>query len=110
MARQKKRGRSFWTPLVAEYEQTSGVTQAEFADKHGVRSDTFRKWLYQVRNERKSQTQKVAARFIEIESTPIRSVQQTVVELGQVRVRLEGLPDPAWLAELSRHVQGGPTC
>lgn len=110
MARHKKRGRSFWTPLVAEYEQTSGVTQAVFAERHGVRADTFRKWLYKVRNERKSQAQIVPPRFVEIESTPVVPTQQTVIELGQVRVCIEGLPDPAWLAEFARHAQGGSPC
>lgn len=110
MARQKRRGRAFWMPLVAQFEQAGGVTQAAFAQEHGVHRGTFRKWLYKIRHERKSQAHHVAPRFIEIESTPIRPAQRVVVELGPVRLCLEELPDPAWLAELSRRVQGGPSC
>lgn len=106
---QKKRGRSFWTPLVLEYEQASGVTQAAFADKHGVRADTFRKWLYQIRKERKAPSENLPVRFVEVEPTPFAHPEQVVVEVGQVRVEVDSLPDPGWLAELA-HRFGGSSC
>jgi hypothetical protein len=37
MASKTGKGRTFWTPVVAEFEQTSGLTQAAFAKTNGVR-------------------------------------------------------------------------
>lgn len=110
MASQHKKGRSFWTPLVLEYERTSGVTQAAFADKHGLRPDSFRKWLYKIRNERRAQPQDVPIRFVEVDSTPAARPpgEQVVVEIGDVRVHLEQLPEPAWLVELAGRLGGSP--
>jgi hypothetical protein len=108
MASQQKRGRSFWTPLVLEYEQTSGVTQAAFADGHGVRPESFRKWLYKIRNEHEAQPRGEPIRFVEVEAVPLGRASQVVVEIGDVRVHLDRLPGPVWLAELAGRLGGSP--
>lgn len=54
MATAHGKGRTFWTPLVDEFERSSGITQAAFARQYGIKAGTFRKWLYQLRAERKT--------------------------------------------------------
>ncbi len=50
----KRRGREFWTELVDEYEAAgAGERHQEFADRHDVECDTFRRWLYLFRAERR---------------------------------------------------------
>jgi len=49
-----RRGRKFWTKLIDEYEGSgAGERHQAFADRHGVECDTFRRWLYLFRAERR---------------------------------------------------------
>jgi hypothetical protein len=49
-----RRGRKFWTKLIDDYEAAgAGERHQEFADRHGVECDTFRRWLYLFRAERR---------------------------------------------------------
>ncbi len=54
MRKDVRRGREFWAELVAEFER-GGATELhqEFADGHGVACDTFRRWLYKLRAEKR---------------------------------------------------------
>ncbi len=85
MARRKvvRRGREFWTRLVEEYERGGGAERhQEFADRHGVECDTFRRWLYLLRAEKRGRhwrtspgtrrrpTPPVALSLIEVASGP----------------------------------------
>jgi hypothetical protein len=102
MASPKRRGRSFWSTLVQKYEQSSDITQKEFAQKYGVRTDTFRSWLYRLRREEASTAASSAPRFIEVDTSQVDpSAQQVTLELGELRLHLSALPDPGWLAELA---------
>ncbi len=85
MARPKvvRRGREFWTRLVEEFERGGGGEgHQEFADRHGVECDTFRRWLYLLRAEKRGRrwrtalvtrrrpTPPVALSLIEVASGP----------------------------------------
>src|SRR5882762_9113134 len=49
-----RRGRDFWTGLVEEFEVAGAVERhEEFAARHGVLCDTFRRWLYLLRSEKR---------------------------------------------------------
>jgi len=51
-----RRGREFWAELVEEFEGGDAVERhQEFADRSGVRCDTFRRWLYLLRAEKRGQ-------------------------------------------------------
>jgi transposase-like protein len=111
MASPKRRGRSFWTPLVREYEQSSGITQKAFAQSHGVRTDTFRSWLYQLRREAAAADSQSTPCFVEVDTSRVHSSSQSVtLELGDVRVHLDALPEPGWLAELARQTGEARSC
>ena len=103
----KRRGREFWQRLVDEYERRpKGVTQVEFASKHGVNLGTLQSWLYRLRRDQSAMTRhKPAPRFIEIE-TPVAPLVR--VRVGAVCVDFETLPPPAWVAELASF--GGRPC
>jgi len=48
-----RRGRDFWGALVEEFEAGGAVEEHRaFADRHHVKCDTFRRWLYLLRAER----------------------------------------------------------
>jgi hypothetical protein len=52
MAKRRRRGREFWTPLINEFEAGGGSEEYRgFADRHGVRCGSFRGWLYKLRSE-----------------------------------------------------------
>ena len=48
-----RRGHEFWAQLVGEFEDGGAVEEhRRFADRHGVKADTFRRWLYKLRAEK----------------------------------------------------------
>ncbi len=47
----QRRGRAFWSRLVAEFER-SGLKHEAFAATQGVPVGTLRKWIYRLRRER----------------------------------------------------------
>ena len=110
MASKTGKGRTFWTPVVAEFEQTSGLTQAAFARTKGVHPGTLGKWIYKLRDERRKATSSLPVRFVEVEPPPCADTAQVRLEVGGVRLHLDRLPEPAWLAELVRQSQGGTPC
>jgi transposase-like protein len=110
MASQKRKGRTFWTPLVAEFEQTNGVTQAAFAKQHGVHPGTMRKWIYKLRDEQRQAAQSLPMRFVEVEPPSVADAAQVRLEVGGVRLHLDQLPEPNWLAELVHQTRGGSPC
>jgi hypothetical protein len=53
MSKRMRRGREFWTKLVAEFEAGGGKERHEsFAGRHGVRRESFERWLYRIRAEK----------------------------------------------------------
>ena len=103
----KRRGREFWQRLFDEYERRpKGLTQAEFARKHGVNLGTLQSWLYRLRRDQKAMARvESTPRFIEIEA-PVAPLVR--VRVGAVCVDFETLPPPAWVAELAS--LGGRSC
>src|SRR3954463_14823319 len=52
MAKRRRRGREFWARLINEFEAGGGKEEHRtFADRHGVRCESFRGWLYRLRAE-----------------------------------------------------------
>jgi hypothetical protein len=52
MAKRRRRGREYWTRLIGEFEAGGGREEhRRFADRHGVRCESFRRWLYRLRSE-----------------------------------------------------------
>lgn len=77
----KKRSRSDWMQIVADYEQTAGQeTQEAFARRNQLNVGTLRYWLYKAREEAKSEP----VRFVELTSA------SSNVSGGDVEVSLGG--------------------
>lgn len=110
MATQKGKGRAFWTPLLAEFEQASGLTQAEFAKDKGVHPGTLGKWIYKLRDERRKAAANLPVRFVEVEPPSVAHSPEVTLEIADVRLRLDKLPEPGWLAELVHQTRGGSSC
>ena len=106
----KRKGRQFWTAQVERFEQMEGVTQREFTEREGLVFGTFRHWLYQLRAER-ADAQMTAVHFVEVDHQALNSPDRaTIVEIGEVRLHLDGLPDPRWLVEVADRLRGGQPC
>lgn len=61
MEKHIRRGRDFWAKVVAEFEGGGAVERHKaFADRHGVRCDSFQRWLYRFRRERRSSPRNTA--------------------------------------------------
>ena len=116
MAKQERRSREFWVHLVAQYESSPSMSQREFCTRHKVSYWTFRNWRSQQRRAQameRSSRSVTASSFVENERGPSPSHASTtlaVMDCGRFRVCFEELPNPAWLAELIVHTQGGLGC
>lgn len=84
--------------------QASGLSQAEFAQRHGVKVGTLRCWLYSARRE--GVPEGTTPRFIEVTAAgppgAPRSGAVLVLRMGAVIVELRELPPPEWLVAVSR--------
>jgi hypothetical protein len=96
MPKQVRHGREFWVQLVEEFER-GGAAQGheEFAERHKVRCDSFRRWLYRLRAERKGRqwrgsrgagTRKTRASV----GWPLVEVQGVAVGDGRFELELAG--------------------
>lgn len=96
-----RRGRPFWSRLIAQYEKRP-VAHEEFAAEHDVRVATFRAWLYRLRREGTSTTPDapIAARFVEV--TAHGAAVACRVRAGESVFEFGELPPPAYIAELAR--------
>ena len=79
MATVDGKGRTFWTPLVDEFERTDGITQAVSARQHSIKADTYRN-----RAERKSTQDTPPVSFVEVEGTAALLRPMSVLEFGVV--------------------------
>lgn len=104
-----KKGRHFWTAHIERFEKSNGVTQKAYARRHGLVLTTFRHWLYKLRAEQMEANAKIeAVQFVELEPSFIEAPRhKMVVEVGNVCLHLDTLPDPRWLAELAVYSEGG---
>ena len=84
--------------------RASGLGQAEFAEKRGLKVGTLRCWLYASRRE--SGGNASVARFIDVTaSVPVRpqgGEAALVLRVGGAVVELRELPPPEWLVAVSR--------
>ncbi len=86
--------------LVAAY-RASGLTQAEFAERRGIKVSTLQSWLYR-RERRAGNRDGQPVTFLEVRAANRRTTGHVVLVVGDVRIELEALPPPAYLAELYR--------
>jgi len=86
--------------LVAAY-RASGMTQVAFAERHGLKVATLQSWLYR-RDRSAGRRSKEPVTFLEVRTADPPAAGSVVLVLGDVRVELEALPPPSYLAELYR--------
>ena len=114
MSRQVRRSRKFWAQIVAEFDATEDVSKTAFCAHHGVSISTFSRWYRRLRAAHPQEMMATqGSAFVEVERTSrkggawdVAPPTETIMECGRFRLRLETLPDPAWLAELIRTTQG----
>lgn len=104
MARRSRRGREYWSRLVAEFQEQD-VTQVEFARRKRVKLSTFRFWLAKLR----ATAQPEPVRFVEVVAPEREASGDAPVRLclpGGAELHLASLPPADYLvrldAELSR--------
>jgi hypothetical protein len=86
------------------------VTQSEFAKAKRVHPGTLGKWIYKLRDEQKRAASSLPMRFVEVEPPSVADTSQVRLEVGGVRLHLDRLPEPGWLAELAHQMRGGSPC
>ena len=110
MSKQRKRTFTEGKKIVARLE-SSGLTQARFAEKMGVSISVLRYWLKRVRKVKEKQANS-KVRFLEVvpKVEPV-STQRSSVELpGGVVLKTEQLPSADYLVELSNAIQRRVSC
>jgi len=73
-----RKSRAKWLALIQEFEQ-SKETQTEFARRHRVRVSTFRKWLYQLRQEPAEEE----VRFVELTTDIVQTAAAVEITVGR---------------------------
>jgi len=119
----KKRSRSDWMQIVAEYEQAAGQeTQEAFARRNQLNVGTFRYWLYKAREVAKSEhvrfvelaaapsaraggdvevAKSEPVRFVELAAAPsTRAGGDVEVSLARCTVRFSSGADASWIGEV----------
>src|SRR5262245_20972951 len=72
MPRGLRRGRKFWTGLVENSEDDGGSEpHQQVPDRHGVPCDTFRRWLYLLRAEKRGRRWRSSGRARRKAQTPL---------------------------------------
>ncbi len=85
MEKHIRRGRDFWAKVVAEFEGGGAVERHKaFADRHGVRCDSFQRWLYRLRHEGLSAGHK--PRRVDKRARTARALPWPLVEVQSGRV------------------------
>lgn len=106
--RRKRWHREDWYVLVEEFESSEGFTQEEFAQYKGVSVGTFRKWLYQIREENGHSG--VCDGFVELscypDSQPSPSSGVRLIVGQRVVLEFDSLPDVFYLAHLLEALEG----
>lgn len=99
MPKQTRRGRKFWVKLVKEFEQGGAAEgHQEFADRQKVQCDSFRRWLYRLRAEKRGRPWRSSGRgrrsklagagwpLVEVQGVPVSSSRFEVELSGGRRV------------------------
>ncbi len=96
MPKRARHGRKFWVQLVEKFEQGGAAEgHQEFADRQKVGCESFRRWLYRLRAERKGRRWRGSRRGLPGKtpagkSWPVVEVQGLPVEDGRFEVELPG--------------------
>lgn len=86
----RRHGRRFWTELVAKFEDAGAVEKhEEFAARHGIRCDTFRRWLYLLRAEKRGRRWRPRGRRGTADAPPIAMPLVEVAATQMVDDRFE---------------------
>jgi len=99
---QRRLGRRRWKSLVAGFEQ-SGLSQAEYARRKGVNVNTFRQWLYRLRDEVDGQgdVPEGGVEFIEVCGVSSqRDAAAVRIRLGAMTLEFDEPPSPQWVVGL----------
>jgi transposase-like protein len=92
----KRRSNDEGKALVEQF-QASGLSRTQFAAREGISPQTLQRWIQKVQG---GETEIVDTRFVEVVESQSCGV---VIRVGEVEVRISGLPSPDYLA---RVVQG----
>jgi len=113
MMRVPARGRDFWEPHV-EALRSSGQTSAGYAREHDLSVHAMGWWCRKLHRLASAESAgdvaaPAASKFVALrvsEPPAIRSLGMTVLLVGDVRLQMNELPPPAWLAEVSQAMRG----
>ncbi len=115
-----RHGRKFWTKLVEQFEAEGGRERhRKFADRQGIQCDTFRRWLYLLRSERRGRRWRsskavapaaaLALPLVEVQSVRLADVRFEIELRDGVRVRVPALFDAEALRRLLAVLAGKPS-
>ncbi len=107
------RGRDFWEQHIAAL-RTSGQTSAGYAREHDLSVHALGWWRRKLhRLQPTGPTRAVvgakASKFVALkvaEPIAVRQLGTTMLFVGEVRLQMNELPPPAWLAEVSQALRG----
>ncbi len=113
----KRRQRSDYERLIAEYEATGKAEgQQAFARRHGVTVSTLQHWLYRLRREqhecRSKPRRKARVEFVEVKPKElvVRRAERVEIELPVgVVIRLASGASGAEIVEVVRQLSGTST-
>ena len=90
--------------FLAEFRK-SGLTQAAFAEEHGINLLTLRSWLYRPRRKTKKVGTKETAPmcFVEVQGAPRLGSRSVLIRVGSsVEIEFYELPSPEYLVAIAR--------
>ena len=107
------RGRNFWKQHIAAL-RLSGQTSAAYAREHYLSVHALGWWRRKLNRSAPTEPTRAvvaarASKFVALKvSEPIatRPLGMTMLLLGEVRLQMNELPPPAWLAEVSQAMRG----
>jgi hypothetical protein len=109
----KRQSKQFWINLINVFENTEGVSQANFAKHHNVSVASFKYWLYKLRQQRNERPESMPVRFVELTIPQPASPSPSggaMLEAGAFRMYFETLPELNWLADVMRQTRDNKPC
>lgn len=92
-----RRGRAFWQRLISKFER-SDEEQRAFAARHGVNLETFRTWLYKLRDEG-ARRESSSVRVLPVAVTGV-GTSGISIEVGDLVLRVTEGVDAAYVASI----------
>jgi len=107
------RGEDFWEPHIAAL-RLSGQTSAGYAREHDLSVHALGWWRRKLNRSQSTEPTRAvvaakASKFVALklaEPSGVRPLGITMLLLGDVRLQMNELPPPAWLAEVSQAMRG----